>query len=152
MGASLFLVQGLQTPSAHAAIDARASTIIYGKDDENTIKANAVVWVLDPFPMQCTGTLVAADIVLTAGHCISPRGTPHEDALPQCPVDWQVPGRWYPLTSPVAIGVGHDRAHFRFQTEATQYNMPGCADMMMLRLANAVPGDIARPMQVLIAG
>src|SRR4029453_1602999 len=89
------------------------------------------------------------------GHCISqeargPRQTPAL-TFPDCPDDWQEPGRWYPLMRTITIQVGNDRTAPLLTTRGVEYTLPVCADMMMIRLADRVPVDIAVPMQVLVS-
>jgi hypothetical protein len=128
-----------------------AAAITFGVDDANTPAANAVVKVGGG----CTGTLITPDVVLTAGHCVSEvaRGSddpphPPNQVLERCRNDWQVPGRWYPVRTTITILFGNGTTPFVPRT-ATQYTLPVCADMLMLRLDQPVPASVAVPIPVL---
>jgi hypothetical protein len=127
-----------------------AAAITFGVDDANTPAANAVVKVGG-----CTGTLITRDVVVTAGHCISEvaRGSdepphPPNQVLDRCPNDWQVPGRWYPVRATITIRFGNGTTPFVDRT-ASQYTLPVCADMIMLRLNQPVAASVAIPIPVL---
>ena len=124
--------------------------LTFAGDDVNTPFANAVVRIGG-----CTGTLIAPDVVITAGHCISqeargPRQAPAL-TLAACPDDWQDPNRWYPLMRTVTIRIGNNRTAPLFTTTGVEYTLPVCADMIMIRLAERVPAEIALPSQVLVS-
>lgn len=119
-----------------------------GRDDADTPEANGVVRVVAN--LQGTGALISPRVVLTSMHLIAgrQRGTPHDDALAACP-DWQVPGRWYAFTPGTTVAVGIGQSFEGMQVfRAVEYSMPGCTDMVALRLDRAVPTSLARPMQV----
>lgn len=109
-----------------------SQALVFGVDDEDTPSANAVVRIGDG----CTGTLIAPDLSLTAGHCgdhgldIRDPWQPPEGS--RC-TDKEVPGRWYPTAGnmpwPIRISVGNKRSRPRFSTTATDYAIPGCAPL-----------------------
>lgn len=143
------LVSLLVAAIALFAASSPGSAMIGGRDDADSPEANAAAQVAGG-----TGVLITPNIVLTAAHNVTGdrRGTPDGDALPQC-ADWQVPGRWYPLvrtTSDIDVSFGAARAD-RYTVQATHYTLPGCADMMMLRLAEPIPPRVASPVKVFVA-
>lgn len=71
-----------------------------GKDDPDNATNNAVVWVNG-----ASGTLVAPNLVLTAGHCIK---HPNPGSVPVVNGNWETPGKWYALTYEVQVQVGPD--------------------------------------------
>ena len=117
-----------------------------GADDADTTRNNATVKV-----GSCTGTLITPTLVLSSGHCFErrPRPAGHSD-FPHTPAcrDWQRPDRWYTLGAPVPVRVGGDSQNWRFQTQANSYSLPGCIDIILLRLDAAVPAAVARPARV----
>jgi hypothetical protein len=134
-----------------ALLNNPAQAINFGNNDASNPIQNAVVRITHSSggrTFLCTGTLIKDDVVLTAGHCFGGRATPHEDALPQCG-DWEIPGQWYDLQSPATIGFGNDRQNFLTTRQANKYNMPGCRDIIMLKLNTPVPQGFARPMRVI---
>ena len=137
-----------------AATGSPAHAISDGSVDASGPSADAVVQVLSD--LSCTGTLITPNTVLTAGHCVSEssRGTdnpPHPPAqrLARCPDNWQHAARWYPLGGDHVIVVGRDRLRPTATRVANSYSMTPCADMILLRLTQAVPRSIAIPIPVL---
>ncbi len=105
----------------------------------------------------CTGALVRPDLVLSAGHCVTARGSD----LGHAPFnrdrrawnDAQRPDRFYDLLAQyprgVAIDVGPTSGAPLFRGKAVEYAIPGNADMILLRLETPVPSRIAQPVPVL---
>lgn len=124
-----------------------AAALAAGSNDVNTPEANAVVRV-----GACTGTLITPDIVLTAGHCFRgddyrPRPAGTAAFSPACG-DWQRPDQWYSLGLPVSVYFGNDSNNWALTATASQYSLPVCIDMIMLRLDTPVPRNIAIPARV----
>jgi Trypsin len=134
-----FLVSGNWSP-AHA--------IANGTDAPNTALDRATVYLVDGVTgLQCSGTLVAANLVLTAGHCVN---------HPQVPItpfrssfDQERPDRYYPIPAGVAVTVANDLTAPSFQTTSVEYAVPGLADMLLLRLQQPVPATAATPVRII---
>lgn len=138
------LVFGLVLSACSSAEIKLEPQIYGGSADTSSLENDAVVWVGG-----CTGTLVTSDLVLSAGHCSGLRqDPPHPDLINAC-ADWEDYRRWYTLLEPRVIRVGQDAARALFITEAREYSLPGCADMILLRLDEPVPASIASPMKVM---
>lgn len=112
---------------------------------------NATVWAGG-----CTGTLIAPDLVVSAGHCDAfdrPDYSPPPAYSVECAADTEVSGRWYALTGQPDIRVGNDLSDLTapdvFTTRAVEYSLPGCADIIVLRLEDPVPTALAEPVKVL---
>lgn len=123
--------------------------IRFGQDDVDIPEANATVRINN-----CSGTLIAPDLVLGAGHCTEHSAGVQDPWRPPADcTDTSVPGRWYPTAQNVVgattVRLGNDRDNPLFQTEATDYAIPGCADMVLWRLSDPVPAGIATPVKVL---
>jgi hypothetical protein len=119
----------------------------FGIDDVDTPEANAVVWLSG-----CTGTMLTDSIAVTAGHCFAHGagvGTDWDAGLP-CS-DREVPGRWYPIEQEIEVRVGNDRTNPRFTTRVTDYSIPGCADVFLVRFEQPVPAADATPAKVLVS-
>lgn len=113
----------------------------------------------------CTGTLIAPDVVLTAGHCapkagqvsqVTPAGCealPHQARLAKNASS--APTEWLPV-KPDAQGwrpqirIGVDNRNWSFTTRAAAVAVPRCADLALVRLDDPVPGYRARPMPVMV--
>ena len=130
-----------------------------GSLDINTPDANSVVRIFDDNrSLQCTGTLVQPDLVLTAGHCVARADVFHRNQ--------EKTGVWYtanrnfldssyydqtPVTGhPIRIGVGHDRRNFVFETRAKAFNVIHDTDIALLALEQPVPARLATPQRVLL--
>lgn len=120
-------------------LGAVAQDVEIGTDDTSTPQRNAVV-LIGGF---CTGTLVAPDVVLTAGHC-----------------GWDdvafADGNWHSI-SPVTIYFGPNRGAPVATATASQVSAPPLHtagpwpdDIVLLRLTAAVSSSVAvpRPMYV----
>jgi hypothetical protein len=133
-----------------ASTSSSTRPITLARDDINTPDANAVVWLGN-----CTGTLIAADKVLSSGHCIGGRELP--DRTGWCPVsrrpaidgNCERPSQWYPLRININVGFGN-QAHISplLTVRATHYMIAGQEDIILLHLERRVPDYIARPMAV----
>ncbi len=127
--------------------------LLAGTDDIGSPTTNAVVSLGG-----CTGTLITSQIVLTAGHCFDgtryrerPEGHvdyPHDDGG-GCN-DWQDPTRWYNFASgrTVRVKVGVDQTQPDQTFMADQYSLPGCVDILMVKLTRPVPRSVAVPVEV----
>ena len=127
-------------------VRAAREALRFGRDDVNTPAANAVVWING-----CTGTLLTPTMVVSAGHCF-PHGNRITgwDAGLVCS-DKEVPGRWYPVEQRINVRVGNDQTNPIFTTQASEYTIPGCADIFLVRLDSAVPASAAKPVKVLVS-
>lgn len=130
--------------SAQEDINSSTAALSGGRNDINTPIANSTVKVGN-----CTGTLITNQIVLTAGHCIGGRGTPPSTigSYPHPCSDWQNPNQWYPFTSgsEVTVSIGNDSQNWQSTYQANSYSLPGCIDIIMLRLRSPVPATEAVP-------
>lgn len=109
----------------------------------------------------CTGTLIAPDIVLTAGHCVPQvlRSQPQDpDSCPAMPGHAALASRpggdpftWYPslLQFPVRMGPGPGEGLRDTRRFVEAYALPRCADMALLRLNKPIPANVARPLPVI---
>ncbi len=120
------------------------SEIAIGSNDLGGPVANAVVLTNGG---GCTGTLVAPNLVLTVAHC----GYENEVGVSN-------DGGWYLLSSPRTIAFGPDRSAPIFTTTATAISGPArngpssvrpLTDIVLLRLQQSVPRDIAIPRSIL---
>lgn len=108
-------------------------------DDISSPETDAVV-VLQT---GCSGTLIAANIVLTAGHCLGQPGSfvavghePH-------------PRGWMEFERLLQIEFGVDRNAPKFRAFATHWRWPGPDDIVLLKLDQKIPVDFAVPSRVL---
>ncbi|WP_299725873.1 trypsin-like serine protease [uncultured Tateyamaria sp.] len=151
---------------AQSDLDSLTPAIVGGREDGSSPVDNATVYIhLAATPGtsrttgRCTGTLIAPDVVLTAGHCFDrtniitrPAGA---NVFPS-PVatDWENPQKWYPTYNRLPDGVpvyfGHDSSNWRAVRNARYYSKPGYADMLVLKLDSPVPRDIAVPAKPLL--
>ena len=126
-------------------IGSTTSSLQQGADDVNTSTANSTVKV-----GSCTGTLITNNIVLTAGHCFDGdirqvQGS--RTAYPHGCSDWESPTQWYPFNNnaTVPVRIGNDSNSWEFTYEANAYSLPGCVDIIMLRLTRPVPRSVTLP-------
>lgn len=118
---------------------APASAITGGQVDAGSTTRNATVYVTGG-RANCTGTLIAPDIVATAGHCgFGPTNCS---------------GHWERLRGgrTVTVSFGRDKSRPSRQIQATHINMSGSMDMVLLALSQIVPADIAIPAPPLVIG
>ena len=132
---------------------APAHAIVNGTDADPDALAprSTVALVRSDDTAFCTATLVAPDLILTAGHCI-PRpgpGSIEPFRAPSVSRDWQRPDRYYPLGRDVTVHVGTIVDKPVFETTTSQYALPGVADMLLMRLAEPVPASDAVPVPIL---
>lgn len=125
-----------------------SAEIRFGENDEDSSAANAVVWVKGE-STKGSGTLLTDSLVLSAGHVIRHGTTIRgwDSGLP-CS-DKEVPGRWYRAEEEIEIRIGLERDTPRQSRKAVEYAIPGCADIILLRLDEPVPPDDALPAKVL---
>jgi hypothetical protein len=109
------------------------------KDDISSPETDAVVLL----QTGCSGTLVAADIVLTAGHCLGNPGSfvavghePHSRG-------------WMEFERLLQIEFGVDRNAPKFRAFATHWRWAGPDDIVLLKLDQKIPVDFAIPSRVL---
>jgi hypothetical protein len=129
----------------------QAQAIANGSDAPNTALDRATVNLIDGVTgTSCSGTLVAANLVLTAGHCVN---HPQVAITPfRSSFDPERPDRYYPIPAGVTVNVANDLtapSPPNFQTTSVEYAVPGLADMMLLRLQRPVPATAATPVRIL---
>jgi len=138
-----------------AAIAAQAITAdtITIRNDVQTPAANAIVRV-----PPCTGTLIAANMVLTVGHCapigarIGTRPHPACTTLPQqaklARHAQSAATEWVPVNGEV-VHVGPQRGSPILRVPMAAAAVPHCADVALIRLAVPVPAEAATPLPVM---
>jgi hypothetical protein len=137
--------------AAFLAFPSSGSAIVDGMNDGDGRHHNAVVrvvWENLGGRVTCTGTLVAYDIVLTAGHCIGRPSPRRSSNSGRC--DTEEPGRWYRLDNAnrVTVLFGVDRDDPLTRRRAVDYSLPDCIDIIALGLDDAVPESMAQPARV----
>lgn len=129
-----------------------AGAIERGEEAADVASIRASVWIGN-----CTGVLVAPDLVLSALHCLDAA-----DARPEYAekfgesmatrfgfIDWERPDRFYPLAKVVTVSVGVDKQNPRATVEASEYSVPGSTDMVLLRLDSTIASADATPVEVM---
>lgn len=118
--------------------------------DANNPASNAVVRYTWTNGFTCTGTLIAPNLVLTAGHC---KGD--TVMTPIVGHQWQI-GKWYPVDSArenttVTVRIGATVTGSSPTYRARFVSFPGWEDMMILRLETSVPASQAIPIPPLLS-
>ncbi|WP_299686062.1 FG-GAP-like repeat-containing protein [uncultured Tateyamaria sp.] len=108
---------------------------------------------------RCTGTLIAPNIVLSAGHCldmqnVAPRPAGANRYRSSDQADWIHPKKWYPtynrLPDGMQIHVGHDTLNWLDTKNVRYFAKPGYADMVLLLLDGPISPDHAVPAKPLL--
>lgn len=109
------------------------------RDDISSPERDAVVLL----KTGCSGTLIAANLVLTAGHCLGQPGvyvaadhTPHSRG-------------WMEFERPLQIEFGVDRNAPNFRAFATHWRWAGPDDIVILKLDQMIRPEFAIPSRVL---
>ncbi|MEQ9498555.1 MAG: FG-GAP-like repeat-containing protein [Deltaproteobacteria bacterium] len=123
---------GPEATIEHQSSQAALQNAFGDYDDQNR---SAAVWLNG-----CSGTLVAPDIVLTAGHCLTG-------------ADWNDDpvvgiGRWRAML-PQTVRVGVDPTAPLFQTQANWHNAAGFDDIALILLDERVPSNLVRPARIM---
>lgn len=142
-------ITGTVGPALAQDVGAARAPLVGGQTDQDTPRTNATVRVFSS-GVSCTGTLIAEDIVVSAGHCFGQRQTiePEDSAALDC-ADREIPAQWYRVTGRTTIAVGRDATRYRFATTVKDYALPGCRDVVAFRLTSSVPPQHATPVKVL---
>lgn len=117
----------------------RGPPISTGSEDLDRTRAAVVFLSSD-----CSGALVAPDVVLTAAHCVL-----GQDAPPAVHV-WRGAERWSSATSRCAVHPDATRSGSELCDE-TDGETSRAHDLAVLHLASAVPATLAEPLPILIA-
>lgn len=106
--------------------------IVRGFDDTGGVDRDSAVYVAG-----CSGTLITSRLVLSAAHCAGGWPTRRVQIGP-----WMRARGWEVL-------VGVDKTRPTFRTTMSYVKFPGGEDIVLVRLADRVPPQIARPARVL---
>jgi hypothetical protein len=118
-------------------------TLINGWNDYSDLNRDAAVQLTGQY--LCSGTLVAPDMVLTAGHCLDFEKPAWEDD----PVVGK--GTWRPMGQDQTVSIGPDPATPRATYAARWANSAGLSDIALILLAQPVPESVARPAAIMTA-
>ena len=121
-------------PPAVAQVGKTTQALVAATDDVDTPQANSTVRV-----GRCTGTLIAPQIVISAGHCGFYDGR----------FGWE-PDRWFALPGRWTVGFGPDASGFRETIPVTHVNLSGNRDLVLLALERAPRADVAVPRRPLL--
>ena len=138
-------------PVIWLCVSSPAHAIVHGTPAPDIPSARSTVFVQTAH-WDCTGTLVAPDLVLTAGHCLEkpePEPPLHPRFRPEPESDWQRPDRFYPVPGGATVSVGVDRAARNDSVAAPEYAIPGRADLLLFRLARPIAASVAPPVPIL---
>ena len=125
-----WLVRALLFACCLGAVSFPARALSGGHDDVGTPLANSTVSLNGN---SCSGTLIASQLVMTAGHC----GSINAGSLPEVDGTYVPSGQWWPLASPFTVRVGPD--------PNTTDVEAGWADIQLIMLDRPVPAAQAIP-------
>ncbi|RZO51889.1 MAG: VCBS repeat-containing protein [Sandaracinaceae bacterium] len=115
----------------------RRDPLVDGLSQTNSLTLNAVVWIAG-----CTGTLVAPDMVVTAGHCGGGMTPAWEDDAVVGTGTWRA-------ASQITVKIGPDPDAPVIERTARWSMQAGNDDVMMWLLDEPVPASIATPLTVM---
>jgi hypothetical protein len=127
-----------------------AAALVGGMTSVDSPQGNAIVAFSNSYyGVGCTGTLVAPDVILTAGHCVM--GLRRPDGNGDHPLSF-FDGGWHPLPSgQFTINFGPDRNNPIHVVTATWFSSPpmlangGHDDIALIGLNAFIPDNIALP-------
>ena len=114
----------------------QASLTVPARNDISNTTTNAVVIVGGG----CSGTLIAANLILTAGHCMGGWVYPNQEPIAN---------QWIPFRDSVPIYFGLNRNNPILTAYATHWSWAGPDDIWILKLDQNVSPSIAVPSRVL---
>lgn len=116
-------------------VGSTTAPLTFGGPDSNTPYANSTVLIAKTPSGFCSGTLIAPDIVLTAGHCGF-----HADP------DGRNPNQWVRVShTRITVLFGNNRNRPIRSIPANYVNISGSEDIVMLGLSSTVPQSLAIP-------
>lgn len=144
-GVSVMWLRAISLMVLVVALTSPAHALSGGRNDDNTALANATVSIDNG---NCTGVLIAPQLVMTAGHCGSGLDTP---GLAEIDGTYVPAGQWWRFHTRVLVGVspdptiyGTDRNYVGFYTTQARW-----ADVRIIMLDHPVPASQATPVQPL---